>query len=514
LRTDCTVTGGGGGGSTPKASSSVSGTVKTDATESDPVVYLKSSADALLAIKAPLAHGHAESDVTNLVIDLAAKVPTTRTISTSSPLSGGGTLGSDLTLSCPTCVTSAVLSLQGQTGNLTFSPPGTSGTAPNWSGLTLNIPLASAASVTAGLISKTDYDTFNGKENVLTFNSPLSRSVNTVSCPTCSVTGHTHAESDVINLVSDLAAKEATANKNAANGYAGLTASTKLNLAQMQEVMAAGDLSDLSGLFGSSPGTKAVTTALASDPTTDNCVKWIAGGKLGDAGAACGTGGGGGITTLNGLTATTQYFATPGTSGTAPNWSSVTDTHTLNIPLASASSVTAGLISKTDYDTFNGKPNLVTAGGSSTAGPYDQGDATTAARSDHDHRSIAQLAWFFAGTPGTGAQAMTLTFPEGTSALAIMDMRVTVSVTSTGSSAVNIQRCTASCTGTSPTFSNIYSTDLTLAANTRTAAKGSAPDQNVSGLAAGDQFRVYLTTIGSALSGVTVTMSYKYATTN
>jgi hypothetical protein len=276
----------------------------------------------------------------------------------------GGKLG-DAGAACGTGGGGGITTLNSLTATTQyFGTPGTSGTAPNWSSVTdthtLNIPLASASSVTAGLISKTDYDTFNGKENVLTFNSPLSRSVNTVSCPTCSVTGHTHAESDVINLVSDLAAKEATANKNAANGYAGLTASTRLNLAQMQEVMAAGDLSDLSGLFGSSPGTKAVTTALASDPTTDNCVKWIAGGKLGDAGAACGTGGGGGITTLNSLTATTQYFGTPGTSGTAPNWSSVTDTHTLNIPLASAASVTAGLISKTDYDTFNGKENVLT----------------------------------------------------------------------------------------------------------------------------------------------------------
>jgi hypothetical protein len=59
-----------------------------------------------------------------------------------------------------------------------------------------------------------------------------------------------------------------------------------------------------------------------------------------------------GIVSLNGLTAFTQNFATPGTTGTAPNWSSVLDTHTLNIPLASVASVTAGLISNTDYTAF------------------------------------------------------------------------------------------------------------------------------------------------------------------
>jgi hypothetical protein len=66
-----------------------------------------------------------------------------------------------------------------------------------------------------------------------------------------------------------------------------------------------------------------------------------------------------GITALNGLTAQVQSFATPGTSGTAPAWNSTTATHTLNIPLASAAGVTAGLISKTDYDSFSGKQSAL-----------------------------------------------------------------------------------------------------------------------------------------------------------
>jgi hypothetical protein len=59
-----------------------------------------------------------------------------------------------------------------------------------------------------------------------------------------------------------------------------------------------------------------------------------------------------GLTALNGLTDQVQYFATPGTSGTAPNWNSVSPNHTLNIPLASAASVTAGLLSNAEYTTF------------------------------------------------------------------------------------------------------------------------------------------------------------------
>ena len=71
-----------------------------------------------------------------------------------------------------------------------------------------------------------------------------------------------------------------------------------------------------------------------------------------------------GLTAFNGLTAQVQFLGAVGTTGTAPAWTSTTATHTLNIPLASAASVTAGLISKTEYDTFNGKlANVLTTTG-------------------------------------------------------------------------------------------------------------------------------------------------------
>lgn len=56
-----------------------------------------------------------------------------------------------------------------------------------------------------------------------------------------------------------------------------------------------------------------------------------------------------GLSVLNGLGAGTQTLAN-GSSGTAPNWVSVGSAHTLHIPLASANGVTAGLISKSQYD--------------------------------------------------------------------------------------------------------------------------------------------------------------------
>ncbi|WP_413942835.1 hypothetical protein [Bdellovibrio sp. HCB-162] len=82
---------------------------------------------------------------------------------------------------------------------------------------------------------------------------------------------------------------------------------------------------------------------------------------------------GAGLTSLGGQTGSTQSFAV-GTAGTAPAWNSASDTHTLNIPMASTAGTTAGLLSKADYDTFNAKQaagNYVTAltGDVTAAGP-------------------------------------------------------------------------------------------------------------------------------------------------
>lgn len=67
----------------------------------------------------------------------------------------------------------------------------------------------------------------------------------------------------------------------------------------------------------------------------------------------------GGISSLNGLTANTQYLAV-GTSGTDFNINSVTDTHTFNLPTASATN--RGALSSADWTTFNNKQDAVTLG--------------------------------------------------------------------------------------------------------------------------------------------------------
>ena len=63
------------------------------------------------------------------------------------------------------------------------------------------------------------------------------------------------------------------------------------------------------------------------------------------------TGGGGGITSLNGLTDAVQAFAV-GSSGTTLAIVSASGIHTVNIPDASSVGVTRGLVSNTQYNSF------------------------------------------------------------------------------------------------------------------------------------------------------------------
>ncbi|MGH7178596.1 MAG: hypothetical protein ACREJC_14560, partial [Tepidisphaeraceae bacterium] len=64
---------------------------------------------------------------------------------------------------------------------------------------------------------------------------------------------------------------ERLANKDAASGYAGLTAGTKLNLAQGQEVWAAADLTSYASTSGT--GTQAILSTITS-PLTNDVLTW------------------------------------------------------------------------------------------------------------------------------------------------------------------------------------------------------------------------------------------------
>jgi hypothetical protein len=155
--------------------------------------------------------------------------------------------------------------------------------------------------------------------------------------------------------------------------------------------------------------------------------------------------------------------------------------------------------------------------GTAGTAAFNAGNSTALARSDHTHRSIHNLTWYFPGTPATGVQNMRLTIPEGATNIALSNMRVTVGTISASSSTFNVQRCVVSsvaCSATENTWVDIYSTVLTLAASNYSVTKGSAPDQNVGSLVAGDRFRASLVTIGASLAEVTVTLTVKYETSN
>ena len=82
-----------------------------------------------------------------------------------------------------------------------------------------------------------------------------------------------------------------------------------------------------------------------------------------------------GLTALNGLTDQVQYFAT-GTSGTDFAISSASDTHTFNLPTASATN--RGALSSADWSTFNSKadinPRTQTVASSATVTPTSAND--------------------------------------------------------------------------------------------------------------------------------------------
>jgi hypothetical protein len=118
---------------------------------------------------------------------------------------------------------------------------------------------------------------------------------------------------------------------------------------------------------------------------TTRCKITIA-SKFGEAQGGSG-GGSSGITDLNGLTATTQSFAT-GTTGTDFNISSATSTHTFNLPTASATN--RGALSSTDWSTFNSK-----IGGSGTTNEiaYFTASGTIASLTTGTYPSLTELSY-------------------------------------------------------------------------------------------------------------------------
>lgn len=201
-----------------------------------------------------------------------------------------------------TTFSTGIAALNGLTSQIQNFSTGTSGTDFNIlsssSTHTFNLPTASA--LNRGLLSTTDWSAFNAKESALTFSSPLSRSVNTISIPVAT---------------------------SLANGYLSSSDWTTFNNKQ--------------NALGFTPVTDARTLTIngtAFDLTANRT--WSVG------------------------TVTSVTALTLGTSGTDLSSSVATGTTTpvitLNVPTASATN--RGVLSSTDWSTFNGKQNALVSG--------------------------------------------------------------------------------------------------------------------------------------------------------
>lgn len=187
-----------------------------------------------------------ESAITNLTTDLAGKVPTTRTVSAGTGLTGGGDLSADRSFAV-SYGTASGTAAQGNDSRITGAIQSSTATAKG------DLLAATAASTIARLGVGSD-------TQVLTADSTQTTGVKWAAAPVVSVAGKTGAvslvEGDIANLTSDLAGKAPTTRT--------LTAGTGLT--------GGGDLS-ADRTFTVSYGTIAGTATQGNDTRVVNAVQ-------------------------------------------------------------------------------------------------------------------------------------------------------------------------------------------------------------------------------------------------
>ena len=218
---------------------------------------------------------------------------------------------------------SGITQLNGLITSTQFFAVGSAGTSFNivsaGSTHTFNIPLASTLTVTAGLLSNTDYTNFNNTYTTVLAGTPL----------------------DVPNT---LVKRDSTGSFVATNITA--TGSVKFVATNSNVVTMQPSASTNNYTFQLPANTGTNNYVLATDGTGVTSWQPV---------SAVSTG----IIQLNGLTTSTQFFAN-GFAGVQPQFVSSVNTHTLNIPLASTFGVLAGLITSTDYYNFSSKITTIT----------------------------------------------------------------------------------------------------------------------------------------------------------